>query len=163
MSGGPARVVVVGLGNPLRGDDGVGLAVAAALSRLLEREPVEGVEVVTSERGGLDVLPLIAGAHCAILVDCLEGATPEPGRARWLSQEELNLPARLAGAHDIDLPGLLGMARLLGTPLPETVDVLGIEASPGPEIDDRLSPAVAARVESIAAFLHAHLRALPAL
>jgi len=153
----PCGCVVLGLGNPLRGDDGVGLAVAGALARLLGNDPVEGVRVATSERGGLDVLPLIEGARAAIVVDCLEGETEQPGRAHWLSEAEMDGSVRLRGAHDLDLPNVLKLGSALGMQMPETMEVLGIEACPGPDIDDRLSPPVAAAVDRIAALLHAHL------
>ena len=156
MTAGRARVVL-GLGNPLRGDDGVGLAVAAALARLLERQPIEGVRVVTSERGGLEVLPLLAGAGDAVVVDCLEVETPRPGRVRWLSLEEMGGSARVQGAHEVSLANVLEIGRLLGVDMPASIAVLGIEACPGPDIDDRLSPPVAASVDRIAALLHQHL------
>ncbi len=158
MNASPARIVL-GLGNPLRGDDGVGLAVAEALSRLLERKPIDGVRVVTSERGGLEVLPLLAGAREALVVDCLEVDTPRPGRVHWLSLDDLGGSPRLEGAHEVSLPDVLAIGRMLGVEMPATVAVLGVEAHPGPDIDDRLSPPLAAAVDRIALHLHAHLSA----
>ena len=150
-------LVVLGLGNPLRGDDGVGLAVAAALSRLLERHPIVGVRVVTSERGGLEVLNLLAGAREAVVVDCLEVETPRPGRVHWLSLDEMRGSARVQGAHEVSLANVLEIGRLLGVQVPDSIAVLGVEARPGPDIDDRLSPPLAASVDRIAALLHDHL------
>jgi hydrogenase maturation protease len=150
--------VVLGLGNPLRGDDGVGLAVAEAFSRLLERQPIEGVRVATSERGGLDVLPLIEGAETVVVVDCLEVEAPAAaGQIRWLTKEDLRTSPRLRGAHDLALPGVLKLGEALGMKMPRSVEVLGIQAAPGPEITDRLSPPLAARVERLAERLHDHL------
>lgn len=156
-SSGDTVRVVVGLGNPLRGDDGVGLAVAAAFSRLLEHEPIDGVRVVTSERGGLEVLPLLVGAREAVVVDCLEVEAPRPGRVHWLSLEEMRGSPRIQGAHEVSLANVLEIGRALGLEMPASVAVLAIEAHPGPDIDDRLSPALAANVDSIAALLHRHL------
>jgi hydrogenase maturation protease len=158
MSAAPARVVL-GLGNPLRGDDGVGLAVAAALSRLLDQSPIVGVRVLTSERGGLDALPLLAGARDAVVVDCLEVETPRPGRVHWLSPDEMRGSPRVQGAHEVSLAMVLEVGRLLGVEMPDTIAVLGIEARPGPDIDDRLSPPLAAHVDRIAALLYEHLAA----
>jgi hydrogenase maturation protease len=151
--------VVLGLGNPLRGDDGVGLAVAAALSRLLERKPIDGVRVVTSERGGLEVLPLLAEAGDAVVVDCLEVEAPTPGRVHWLSLDGMPGSPRVQGEHEVSLAEVLQIGRVLGVEMPASIVVLAIEAQPGPDIDDRLSPALAARVERIAALLHQHLSA----
>jgi len=64
---------------------------------------------------------------------------------------------RVQGAHEVSLATVLEIGRLLGVEMPAIVAVLGIEAHPGPDIDDRLSPPLAASVDRIAALLHEHL------
>ncbi len=149
--------VVLGLGNPVRGDDAVGLAVATALQRLLERDPLDGVVVRTSERGGLEILDAIVGASEAVLVDCVELGNAEPGRIRWLAADAVERGVRIGGAHDLDLPGVLRLGRLLDLPMPRTARVLAIESLPCQELEERLSPPVAASVERVAATLYAEL------
>ncbi|HKI52351.1 MAG TPA: hydrogenase maturation protease [Geothermobacteraceae bacterium] len=60
---------VIGLGCPLMGDDGVGLAVLAAL---LQRDLPQGVELVDGGTAGHVLLELLAGADRAILIDAVE-------------------------------------------------------------------------------------------
>ncbi len=149
--------VVVGLGNSVRGDDRVGLAVAEALRKLLENEPIAGVEVRLSERGGFEILDLLAGASRAIIVDCLEVAEPQPGRVRRLTVERTAGSARLTGAHDVSLESALELGRLLGTPIPSDIEVYGIEAKETGELSERLTPEVEAAVQPFAAWLHGRL------
>jgi len=78
----PGTTVVLGLGNPVVSDDRAGLAVAAELKRLLEESPIAGVTVLESERGGFELIDLLAGHSRAILIDCLTVASPIPGRVR---------------------------------------------------------------------------------
>jgi len=65
----PAAIRVIGVGNPLAGDDGIGIALIGEL----EREGVPpGVELIDGGSGGLTLLTLLEGAARAILVDALE-------------------------------------------------------------------------------------------
>jgi len=68
------ETVVIGVGNALRGDDGIGPAVAAALAR----QDLPGVRIVDSPADPADLLDLWAGAALAIVVDAVRG---DPGAA----------------------------------------------------------------------------------
>jgi hydrogenase maturation protease len=126
MTAAPAETpvtVVVGLGNPLRCDDAVGLRTAEAVARLLDAEPVAGARVVTSTRAGFELMDLLAGASRAIIVDCLELPDPEPGRVHLLSIDEVSGSTRLIGAHDVSVGEALAVARASGVPMPDAVDI----------------------------------------
>ncbi len=149
--------VLVGLGNPIRGDDGVGLRVAEAVEALLAAKPVPGARVTTSTRGGFELMDLLEGADRAIVVDCLDLPDAVPGRVRQMSLEDVAGAARLVGSHDIGLAAAVELGRLLGARMPARVDILGIEAALEDRIDEGLSPALEAAVEPLARFLHSAL------
>ena len=152
-----ATTVLVGLGNPVRGDDAVGLLVAAAVERLLAGRPVPGMRVVTSTRGGFELIDLLAGAGRAVVVDCLDVPEARPGRVRVLSLDEVAGCARLVGSHDIGLASAIELGRLVGVPMPERVEIIGIEAAVGDRIEEGLSPEVAAAVPLVARWIHRRL------
>jgi hydrogenase maturation protease len=152
------RTVVLGLGNPLRGDDGVGLLVAQKLAGLLSLCPIHGVSVRTAERAGFDIIDLLSGAHGAIVVDCLEVPDAVPGRVRVLATGEVRGSARLIGGHDIGLGAALELGRLLGLPMPQHVEIVGIEAGETTALRQGLTPAVAVAATRVAEWLHAGLR-----
>lgn len=156
MAGSP-RTVIVGLGNPVRADDGVGLAVARELRHLLVLHPVAGVSVRTGERAGFELLDLLRGADRAVIVDCLEMPSPRPGRVRVLAPDDACGAARLVGAHDLSIGAVLDLARLLRMPMPDTVELIGIEAADTTTIREGLTPAVAAVVAPVARWLHDRL------
>ena len=65
---------VIGLGNPLMGDDGFGLV---ALARLRDEWTLEGVELVDGGTWGMSLLPLIEDSDRVVLLDAIAaGATP---------------------------------------------------------------------------------------
>jgi hydrogenase maturation protease len=153
-------VVVLGLGNPLRGDDAAGLRVAEAVERLLQERPIPGVAVRTSTRAGLEAIDLLTGFARAIVIDCLAATDPLPGRTRRLTVDECPGSARLVGAHDLSLRDAFDLARVTGHAMPDEVEIYGIEAGDTLAIGEGLSPDVEAAVGALAADIHGRLHAV---
>lgn len=119
-----ARTLVLGLGNPLMGDDGVGVAAVARLRE--EFDLPEGVCLTDGGTWGMNLLPLIEAADELVLVDAIRiGAAPgAPVRV-----ERDALPRYFAhkiSPHQIDLREVLALAEWRGT-LPRSVVALGVE------------------------------------
>ena len=145
-------ILVIGFGNPDRGDDAAGPLVAR---RLAGR-----VAALVLERHG-DALALLEaweGAAALVLVDA---AAPmgTPGRLHCLDIAGRDLPRELAfgSTHAFGLPEAVALSRRLGT-LPPRAVVHAIEGAcfdPGAPV----SPAVAGAVETVAAGIAAELAA----
>jgi hydrogenase maturation protease len=85
------KIAVLGLGNVLMGDDGLGPYVAAVLSASYEFGP--GVSVLDAGTPGLDLIPYISGLDVLILVDTVR-AGGSPGELRLYRREQiLAMPA----------------------------------------------------------------------
>jgi hydrogenase maturation protease len=138
------RTRIIGLGNDIRGDDGVGLEVVRRLVPLLEDRG--RVEVVELPWGGLRLMENLIGCSRAIIVDAmLSGA--DHGSLRWLSPE--GIPTQHgASSHDVDLPTALELGRTSGAQLPrnDQLFILGIEVSDVQTYSQTLTPAVEAAV-----------------
>lgn len=152
--------VLIGLGNPVLGDDAVGLRVAERVRHLLEERPVSGARVVTSTRGGLELLDLLSGADSAIVVDCVAVPGGRPGAVRQLSLAQTAGAARLVGSHDAGLADVVELGRLLGVPMPGRLEIVGVEADLGGRIEENLSPPVARAVGPLAERLYRRLQDL---
>lgn len=146
--------VVVGLGNPVLGDDGAGLCVAEHLARLVAERPIDGVVVRTSRSAGLDLLALLAGFDEAVVVDALAVLHPEPGRVRRLGMDEVAGSARLVGGHDVSLAAAFRLAAALSIPMPAKVTVYGIEVADIATFSQELTRPVAAAAAALASELH---------
>jgi hydrogenase maturation protease len=147
-------VAVLGLGNPVLGDDGVGLHVAAEVERLLREGPVAGVTVFTSTRGGFDLINLLSGFSHAIIIDCLDIPQPVPGRIRLLDLNSLSGSARLVGVHDISVADAFELAAILGTGMPGTVEIYAVEGGDTQTITEEMTPAVTAAVAPLARMVY---------
>jgi hydrogenase maturation protease len=119
-----SHTVVIGIGNPLRGDDAAGVAVA---ERLRPRVP-EGVEVVACSQEPSRLIEAWEGADSVVLVDSISSGEP-PGTVHRFDAGEEALPARSfrASTHAIGIADTIELARALGR-LPRRVRVYGIEA-----------------------------------
>ncbi len=153
-----SRTIVIGLGNPLLSDDGVGLRVAALLQELLQADPVAEVTVVTSTRAGFELIDLLAGTKEAIIIDCLDVPDAEPGRVRRLDVQHVAGAPRLVGAHDLNLAAAFQLAAAMGISMPDSVEIYGVEAAETRRFSERLTPAVEAAAATLARDLHARLK-----
>jgi hydrogenase maturation protease len=117
-------VLVLGLGSPLRTDDGVGPQVVDLLKR--KRLPA-GVEIVDAGAAGFDLLDLLAGPRRVIIVDAADLGLEAGQFARFTpEQAELTGAAEGAGSHQAGLAEVLALARALERPLPEIV-IFGVQ------------------------------------
>ena len=142
--------MVLGLGNPVLGDDAVGLHVAAEVERLLQASPLPGVRVLSSARGGFALIDLLAGSTHAMIVDCLEAPGGKPGTVRRLTLKRFAGSARLVGAHEMNVADAFELARALGIGMPETVEILAVEGGEMRTLGEEMTPPVAAAVQPLA-------------
>ena len=140
--------VVVGLGNPVLSDDGVGLHVAQRLETVLSQ--AAGVEVLQDVRGGLQLMERLIGYSRAVVIDAIQtGAAP--GTIHVLSPSDL--PTRNSGsAHDASFVVALEMGRRLGAELPsnENIRLVGIEADDVATFSEECTPVVQAAIPQAA-------------
>jgi len=147
MSINKRRTVVIGLGNPLMGDDGLGLAVLDELRTGYAFPP--DVELVDGGTWGMNLLPVIEDADELILIDAIDvGATP----GAFVRLEHHRLPRYLAtkiSPHQVDLRDVLALAELRGT-LPADTVALGLQPQ-SIELRNSLSDLLRCRVGALAA------------
>jgi hydrogenase maturation protease len=144
--GGCGGTVVIGLGNPIMADDGVGIA---ALERLRAAGAPPGVELVDGGTWGMNLLPVIEAAGKLVLMDAID-AGGEPGTLHVL--ERARIPRYLAtkiSPHQVDLCDVLALAELRGT-LPEDTVAIGLQPA-RVEMSCELSEAVRVRVDDLVA------------
>ena len=143
------RTVVIGIGNPLRGDDAAGVAVA---ERLRPRVPV-GVEVIACSEEPSRLMEAWDGADSVVLVDTVSSGD-QPGTLHRFDAGEESVPARTfrSSTHAIGIADTIELARALGR-LPGRVRIYGVEAG-GFATGAALTPAVES---AVAALVHAVL------
>jgi hydrogenase maturation protease len=141
----PAPSVIVGLGNEIAGDDGIGLHIARILGDRLRANTA--VDVVALPWAGFSLLDTLRGRTRAAIVDCLTTGTHPPGTIVRLDERGIAGSVRLNSFHDISLPTVLALGRQMGWDMPHDVAIWGIEADQVGVFHEGLSPAVASSVD----------------
>jgi hydrogenase maturation protease len=131
-------VRVIGVGNTARGDDGVGPAVAAAVSA-----SAPGVDVTVSTADPSRLIERWGSAETVVLIDAMVG---DPGRIAMFDATDEPLPAGFdsISSHGFGVPAAVELARSLGR-LPNHLVVIGVAG--GDFEGAGLSPIVADAVE----------------
>jgi hydrogenase maturation protease len=138
-------VKVIGIGNPLRGDDAIGLLVARRVRELAD----PGVEVMELEGEPARLIDAWQGAQLAVVVDAVSSGAPEGTVMRFdAGADSLPPSVSASSTHALGLGDAIELARALNR-LPERLIVFGIEAA-GFVAGSELSPAVAAAIKPAA-------------
>ncbi len=148
------RILVLGVGNLLLKDEGVGVHVA---QRMMKMDLPENVEVVDGGTATLDILPLVDGVDRLVVVDAMKGGKAPgtiyrlvPGDAVQHKQEALSL-------HQVDLLQMLDMCALIGGKPPTLI--IGIEPQEidfsvelSPEVERKLPEVIELVLKEISSF-----------
>ena len=127
--GKPKETIVVGLGNPLMADEGIGTVLVEELSKLAQagKLPFENVEYYDGGCGGMYLLHTIAERKKAILLDCCLMGT-DPGTIRRFTPDDVNSVKKMAhlSLHEVDILKVIELARQIGQ-CPDEIVIFGIE------------------------------------
>ncbi len=150
------RILVAGMGNVLRGDDGFGI-------RIIERMRTgatlpAGTELYEAGAAGIALVQkLMDGFDACIIVDATQRGGV-PGELYRIKPRIAETPQRI-GMHELDPSNLLALARAADA-LPAVVILIGCEAQETEELCQELSPPVAAAVDEAVAMVLRELRNL---
>ena len=146
-------MILIGVGNGWRGDDGAGLALAR---RVRERAP-SGVEVREVEGDATALMDAWSGAEHVVVVDAAQSEAA-PGTVRRFDAGATALPVRAlrSSTHAFGVSDAVELARALGR-LPDRLEVYAIEGASF-TAGERLSPAVERAVAELASELSAWRR-----
>ncbi len=142
------KTLVIGLGNPILTDDGVGVKVAYELEDILGDSRPD-VTVTEASVGGLRLMEMMLGYDRAIIVDAFTNGSHTPGKMHRMSLDdlrEISPTQHSASAHDTTLVTALDSGKLLGMHLPDEVVIYAIEVENVMDFSDEPTTAVAAAI-----------------
>jgi hydrogenase maturation protease len=130
--------LVLGLGNDLLADDGVGPQVI----RLLRESPIPAdADLVESALHGVALLDLFIGYDRAIVIDAIQTGRAVPGAILELDPADLD-SVPTPSPHFTGLPELFSLARQMELKFPQEVRILAVEAADTSTVGGDLTPAV---------------------
>ncbi|MBA7603489.1 Hydrogenase 2 maturation protease [subsurface metagenome] len=133
------KTLILGLGNPILGDDGVGLRVASALEGRLNRPEITVMEASVA---GLDFLDLLAGYDRAIIIDAIQTKAGKAGQVYRLEPEAFDATRHASTPHDVNFATALELGKRLGLPLPQQIVIFAIEVENVSSFSEECTPEV---------------------
>jgi hydrogenase maturation protease len=148
------KMVVLGLGNPLMADEGIGVRIIERFLASSDKYP--DVDFIDAGTGGMAVLHLIAGRQKAVIIDCAYMQTP-PGTIKKFGPDDIESIKTLThlSLHEADVIKIIEMAKKLDL-CPQKIVIFGIEPEyvrPQP----RLSKIVASKMDDFLAAISEEL------
>lgn len=142
--------LVLGMGNPILSDDGVGFHIAAAVRAALADAPEVVVE--TASLGGLALMEAMLGYEHVIVVDALLRQASRPGAVHRLTLADLQALSpteHSVSPHDTSVVTALELGRQMGLPLPSEVTIYAVEVANVLDFSDAMTPAVAEAIPHV--------------
>jgi hydrogenase maturation protease len=144
------KTIVLGLGNTILRDDGIGIYVVRELRERLG----DAADVREAELAGLDLLEMLKGYDRAYIIDAIQLDGEEPGVVFRMKPDDIRTTPRLASFHDIDIVTALALGRRLQFRMPEEVVIFGVQAEDtltlGEECTDAVRTVIPALADEIA-------------
>lgn len=150
------RTAVIGVGNPIMGDDGIGLAALARFAEEWELDPA--IDLIDGATWGLNLLPVLEESKAVLFLDAIEFGRA-PGSLVIVDRESLprTLERTKTSPHQLDLRDILALAELRGT-MPSRVMAIGLQPAkvePSAELSPTAADGIDTMVEAAAARLRA--------
>jgi hydrogenase maturation protease len=120
------EILIVGLGNTILSDDGIGIYVVRRLRAVLAEQQAT---IIETSMAGLDILDLLIGYDKAIIIDAIQSSGGKVGQIYRLGLESFNSSLHSISPHDIDLITAIKFGKQLKLPVPEEIIIFAIEAA----------------------------------
>ena len=154
--GSACRTAIIGVGNPMMGDDGIGPRLIAELEG-----SVPGIDLIDLGTGGMQLVHVLARYDSVILIDAADMGLM-PGECRFFSPDEVVSlkETRAYSLHDWDLMRSIEISRQLGE-CPKSILILAVQPA-SVRMCDTLSPELEHAIYSYVARLRKSMAALMA-
>jgi len=145
------RTILIGLGNPILGDDAVGWKVVEQVEQQLQQlrpENLEPLDIVYLSIGGLGLMEHLIDYDRAIIVDAIFSGNEIPGTiSTHMLEDVFDLASgHTISAHDTGLQDAIDLARKIGVCMPKKLVIVGIETDSIYSFSEALTTNVAAAI-----------------
>jgi hydrogenase maturation protease len=143
------RTLILGLGNPILGDDGVGIAIARNIKERWPADP--STDIIEASLAGRFLLDLITGYQTVIVADAIiTDEQSQAGSVYTISVEDLGAVVNPYASHALDLRTTVELGKQLGYEMPDTIRIYAVEIKENTVFREALSPEVEATVVPVA-------------
>ena len=138
------KTLVLGLGNPILTDDGIGIKIA---QKIKEENP--GLQVVETSEAGLTLLDHATGYDKLIIIDSIKTGHGEAGKLYKLELEDLKPGRHFPSSHGLDIATVFKFAEDLGCRMPQAISIYAIEVKDNTTFGEECTLELEKRIPSI--------------
>ncbi len=139
------KTLILGMGNPILSDDGVGLALAKML-----RNKVRGADVAASAMIGLSLFDLIMGYDTIFIIDAMTTKEGKMGELKKIGEDDRCGTLHLFSSHGFNIFELMELGVQCGFDMPRLAAVYGVEIGTEVAFDENLSTELNGKLPAIA-------------
>jgi len=133
------KTLVLGLGNPILSDDGVGIKVAHEVANQFNSPQVT---VAETSAAGLSLLDSIVGYDKVIIIDAIQTKKGQAGQIYRMKSEDFSFAKRFSSPHQINLVTALELGKMLHLAMPQKITIFAVEAKDIASFSEKCTPEV---------------------
>ena len=133
------KILVLGIGNLILSDDGVGIKVAHDVANLLNNPQVT---VAETSGAGLSLLDSIVGYDKVIIIDAIQTKKGQAGQIYRMKPEDFSFAKHFSSPHQINLVTALELGKMLHLTMPQEITILAVEAKDITSFSEKCTPEV---------------------
>jgi hydrogenase maturation protease len=130
------NILILGIGNDILTDDGIGPRLASDMSKVFTRPDII---FNFASCGGLEILEYIKGYRKVIFIDAIRSVNGKPGEVYHFTPSEFRETSNISNLHDINFLTALKMGELLDIDLPSDLHIIAVEIISDLEFSEELS------------------------
>ena len=152
------KTLVLGIGNTIRGNDGVGIEAVRRLGKSLKQEELfSEVDIRQTQEAGFSLLSLMFGYSRAIIIDSVQSKDGKPGNIYCFTKKDLKLSTHRQFSHNTGIPAVLGWAERAKAPLPEEIIFYLVEIVKCDAFEEGLSKEVEEAIPRVIELIKNHI------
>jgi len=138
------NTLILGIGNPILTDDGVGIKIAQRL-----KEESAELNVIETSEAGITLLDLIAGYDKLIIIDSIKTEKGKPGDLYKLEPGDLKPSKDFSSSHGIGIATAFELGKKLGYKMPEHISIYAVGIKDNSTFGEDCTQEVKARIPFI--------------
>lgn len=138
--------LILGLGNEILSDDGIGPRLVNDLSDIFG---IIDTDYIAAGSGGFEIMELISGYKKVMIIDSIHTTSGKPGDVYLLKTSDFKKTSNLSGIHDVNFLASLELGKVLGYTMPDEIHIIAVEILEDMEFGERFTPALEVKYPEI--------------
>ena len=151
------KVLILGIGNDIMKDDGIGPKLVKDLKKM---DFPPGLFFETCAMGGLEILEMVKDYHTVVFIDAIKTETGMPGDVSYFQDSDFHETMHLSNLHDVNFITALELGRKIKLNIPENIHIIAVEIIEDMEFGRSLSPELEAKYPEILEKVYCNLKSI---